>query len=104
MHDVAHGIAKGKYAVQSARVDVMSRVELTHCRHWESAFVGQRKDHRFYELVEDTIRQGFDYQYFAIKNSDGEVRAIQPFFILEQDLLAGMNPRIRAMAYSAVLG
>ena len=82
----------------------MSRVELTHCRHWESAFVGQRKDHRFYDLVEDTIRLGFDYQYFAIKNSDGEVRAIQPFFILEQDLLAGMNPRIRAMAYSAVLG
>jgi hypothetical protein len=101
MHDVAHGIAKGKYAVQSGRVDVMSRVELTHCRHWESAFVGQRKDHRFYELVEDTIRQGFDYQYFAIKNSDGEVRAIQPFFILEQDLFAGINSRIRAMADSA---
>ena len=48
--------------------------------------------------IEDTIRQGFDYQYFAIKNSDGEVRAIQPFFILEQDLLAGINSRIRAMA------
>jgi hypothetical protein len=101
MQDVTHGVAKGPYTVQGGRVDVMSRVELMHCRHWHSAFVGQRKDNRFYELVEDTIRQGFDYQYFAIKNSDGEVQAIQPFFILEQDLLAGINSRIRAMANSA---
>ena len=68
----------------------MSRAE-AHCRHWRSAFVGQRKDHRFYELVEDTIRQDFDYQYFAIKDRDGEVQAIQPFFILDQDLLAGIE-------------
>jgi hypothetical protein len=86
---------------EGGRVDVLSRLDLTHCRHWQSAFVGQRKDHRFYELVEDTIRQGFGYQYFAIKDSDGEVQAIQPFFILEQDLLAGINSRILAMADSA---
>jgi hypothetical protein len=82
-------------------VDVLSRMELTYCRHWQSAFVGQRKDHRFYELVEDTVRQGFDYQYFAIKDADGEVQAIQPFFILEQDLLGGTNSRIRALVDSA---
>lgn len=72
----AHGNAKGQYAVEGGRVDVLSRLELTHCRHWQSAFVGQRKDHQFYELVEDTIQQGFDYQYFAIKDGDGGVRAI----------------------------
>jgi hypothetical protein len=101
MHDVAHGISQGLSSVQGGTVDVMSRAELTHCRHWQSAFVGQRKDHRFYELVEDTIRQGFDYQYFAIKDSVGEVQAIQPFFIVEQDLLAGINSRIRSMVDSA---
>ena len=68
----AHGNAKGPYAVEGGRVEVLSRLELTHCRHWQGAFVGQRKDHRFYELVEDTIRQGFDYQYFAIKGGDGD--------------------------------
>jgi hypothetical protein len=100
MDDVAHGIAKGLYPAEGGRVDVISRAELTHCCHWQNAFVGRRKDHRFYELVEDTIRQGFDYQYFAIKDTDGEARAIQPFFILEQDLLGGINSRIRAMAGS----
>jgi hypothetical protein len=43
-------------------------------------------------LVEDTIRQGFEYRYFVIKNNGGKVQAIQPFFILDQDLLAGVDP------------
>src|SRR3984957_9741260 len=86
-------------ALRGGRVVLMSRAELAHCRHWRNAFVGGRKDHRFYELVEDTIRQGFDYQYFAIKDRDGEVQAIQPFFILDQDLLAGTNCKIRTIVH-----
>jgi hypothetical protein len=81
-------------------VAVMSRDELVRCSHWTNAFAGKRKDHRFYELVEDTIRQGFDYKYFAIRHEDGEVQAIQPFFILDQDLLAGVNSRVRAIVGS----
>jgi len=101
MHEPADGTANSLYVAQRGRVDVMSRAELVHCRHWRSAFVGQRKDHRFYELVEDTIRQGFDYQYFVIKDRDGEVQAVQPFFILDQDLLAGINSRFAAILQSA---
>ena len=57
------------------------------------------RNHRFYELVEDTIQQGFDYRYFAIKGRDGEVLAIQPFFILDQDLLAGITPKIQRVCH-----
>jgi hypothetical protein len=39
-------------------------------------------------------------QYFAIKDRDGEVRAIQPFFMLDQDLLAGMPPKIQKIFYA----
>jgi hypothetical protein len=84
---------------QTGRVAVMSRAELALCRHWRNAFAGGRKDHRFYELVEDTIRQGFAYRYFAIKDADGEVQAIQPFFILDQDLVAGIGFRMRAVVH-----
>lgn len=80
----------------SGSVEILPRAGLSHCRHWEEAFRGGRKDHRYYELVEDTIRQGFDYWYFAIKDESGAVQAIQPFFILDQDLLAGMGPKVRA--------
>ena len=81
-------------------VETMSRAELECCPHWSSAFAGERKDHRYYEVVEDTIHQGFDYRYFALKDEGGEIRAIQPFFINDQDLLAGTSPKIMKMVSS----
>ncbi len=77
---------------------VVSRPELGHCRQWSSAFAGHRKHRRYYELVEDTIRQGFDYRYFVIADAAGEVSAVQPFFLLDQDLLAGVGPGVAAVA------
>jgi hypothetical protein len=80
---------------QRFSVDVLARADLARCPRWQHAFASSRKDHRFYELVEDTILQGFDYRYFVIKGRGGAIRAIQPFFILDQDLLAGVGPRMR---------
>jgi hypothetical protein len=77
---------------QGSRVNVISRHELQNCRHWQRAFASQHKDRRYYEIVEDTIHPEFDYWYFAIRNREGEVHAIQPFFILDQDILAGTHP------------
>ncbi len=79
-------------------VAVKSRAEIQGSPAWVRAFAGQRKDRRYYELVEDTLRQGFDYRYFVLTGESGEVRAIQPFFLLDQDLLAGAGP---AMAKAA---
>jgi Peptidogalycan biosysnthesis/recognition len=75
-------------------VEVILRDELMRCRRWARAFEDERKDHRYYEIVEDTIQQGFEYRYFAIKDANGDVRAIQPFFILDQDLLVAANSKV----------
>jgi hypothetical protein len=80
---------------QDGHLAVLSRVELKHCRRWSYAFASERKDHRYYEIVEDTIQREFEFRYFAITDDDGEVRAIQPFFILDQDLLAGTSRKVR---------
>jgi hypothetical protein len=80
---------------QTGSVEVTSRDELSRCPHWARAFSGKRKDHRYYEIVEETILQRFEYRYFAIKDEQGEVRAVQPFFIHDQDLLEGVSPRGR---------
>lgn len=88
---------EGLHSAPEGGVEVLSRTELRHCVRWRCAFQGQRRDHRFYELVEDTICDGFDYWYFAIKQ-DHEIRAIQPFFVVDQDLLAGVSPKLRMMA------
>jgi hypothetical protein len=78
-------------------VEVCSRSQLVQCGRWASAFASERKDRRFYELVEDTIHPEFDFRYFVIKDGSGDICAIQPFFILDQDLLVGASPRIGAL-------
>ena len=76
--------------IAGATVHIASRDDIARLPRWTRAFAGERKDARFYELVEDTLREGFDYGYFVVTNG-GEVCAIQPYFILDQDLLAGTN-------------
>src|SRR6516162_5689236 len=97
MNEVSRHIAAGAApadpavsSVSDGSLRVIARHELSRCRRWPRAFARLRKDHRYYEIVEDTIRQGFDYRYFTIADGAGEVRAVQPFFICDQDLLAGL--------------
>jgi len=89
-------LKKNQNAVAAPRgsVEIILRDELMHCRRWAGSFNCERKDHRYYEIVEDTILQGFDYRYFVIKDKNGSVRAVQPFFILDQDLLVGAGGKI----------
>jgi peptidoglycan biosynthesis/recognition FemAB-like protein len=86
----------GERGPQDGHVEVVSRAQVTQYPRWATAFSAERKDHRYYELVEDTIRQGFEYRFFLIKNGRGEIRAIQPFLILDQDILAGASAGLRA--------
>lgn len=88
-----------KFAVNGTgqgRVEVLSREETRDCARWAVAFAKQRKDRRFYELVEDTICPEFRYGYFAIRDRGGEICSIQPFFVLDQDLLLGSSHRVGA--------
>jgi predicted N-acyltransferase len=79
-------------------VAVLGRSELTAVEAWPHAFSHLRKDSRYYEIVEDTICPEFRYRYFAIKTKAGDICAIQPFFVLDQDLLAGAGRRAKAFA------
>jgi hypothetical protein len=74
-------------------LEVMARNDLQRCPRWQVAFANERKDHRYYELVEDTLHPEFDYRYFVIKDAVGQARAVQPFFLLDLDLLVGASAR-----------
>src|SRR6266496_2004949 len=83
-------------AVASARresfsISVVSRAELSECAPWASTFADQRKDHRYYEILDDTLQGNFEYRYFAIVDGSGHVRAVQPFFLVDQDILEGLG-------------
>src|SRR5712672_1005926 len=76
---------------ESLSLAVLSRAELAGCAPWTSTFADQRKDHRYYEILDDTLRDNFEYRYFAIVDNNGHVRAIQPFFLVDQDILEGLG-------------
>lgn len=79
-------------------VEIATRTDIERSGHWAGAFAANLKDHRYIELVEDTIHEGFDYGYFALKDGEGGVRAIQPYFINNQDLLEAAPPRMQRLA------
>jgi hypothetical protein len=89
-----HGwIDHAKFAsapILGGTVRIAARNEITGLLHWETAFASERKDHRYYELVEDTLKDGFDYGYLIIDDGK-DVCAIQPYFVVDQDLVAGTN-------------
>jgi hypothetical protein len=89
---------RGDAASRVYKVAVFTRQQLMRSPYWQHAFAGERKDHRYFELVEDTIHSEFDYRYFVIQDETGEVRAVQPFFILDQDMLAGSSRWIKSSA------
>ncbi|HET9804829.1 MAG TPA: GNAT family N-acetyltransferase [Candidatus Acidoferrum sp.] len=94
------GGRKGAARAANCSVEAVSRGELAGYRHWSHAFECERKDHRYYEIVEDTILPRFDYRYFAITDESRNVCAIQPFFVLDQDLLVGATPKLLGLINS----
>jgi len=77
---------------------VANRHEVARVDAWRRAFANQRKDNRYYEIVEDTILQDFEYKYFIFEDAQGQVRAVQPFFLLRQDVLQGSGERVIKIA------
>ena len=45
----------------SSTVTVASRREISGLLHWQTEFSQESKDHRFYELIEDTLKEKFEY-------------------------------------------
>jgi len=73
---------------------VVNGAQLREQAAWREAFARQAKDHRFYEIVEQTLRSGFEYHYLILQDHSGEVRAVQPFFFVQQNLVEGV-PALR---------
>lgn len=78
-------------------VSVASRAELSREPGWAGAFASRRRDHRYYELLEDTLDQGFEHGCFVIRDARGAASAFQPFIVLDQDLVLAVGGWARQM-------
>jgi len=76
---------------------VFTLADLQECGAWKRAFQDKCKDHRYYEIVEETLRCGFEHYYLLIEDDSGNVRAIQPVFFVRQNLVEGVRGKVRSI-------
>jgi hypothetical protein len=62
---------------------------------WVAGFEGYAVDHRYYEIVHESLKDQFAHYYLLLKDGGGTTRAIQPFLIVSQDLATGTPSVIR---------
>ena len=62
---------------------------------WRAAWARFSKDSRYYEVCERALTKGFTYRYLELRDGTGDVVAVQPFFLNDQDLLAGLSATLR---------
>lgn len=74
---------------------IVTLPQLRNCDAWKRALQNKSKDHRYYEIVEETLQCGFEHQYLILEDSSGKVRAVQPVFFVRQNLVEGVPGRIR---------
>lgn len=98
MNDILRKHAAPTERRQARSIDISSRPDLKTSKHWHQAFAHTRKDQRYYEIVQDTIMPDFDFRYFALRDDGGKICAVQPFFLLDQDLLEGSSSILRSGA------
>ena len=96
--DSARPISSWRFTAASGSVRVATLAEIEAEPIWAACFEHSRKDHRYYAIVERTLQSGFDHRYFVLEDAAGKVVAIQPLFLVHQDVLAGSSPVVRALA------
>jgi predicted N-acyltransferase len=74
---------------------IVSQQDLQHRPAWREAFRDRCKDHRFYELIGATLNQAFDYFFILLEDERRQVRAIQPLFLVRQNLAEGVAGPVR---------
>ena len=78
------------FSFKDGTAAVVSPNELRQYEDWPNAFHDCCKDHRFYEIIEKTLDNDFDYQYLILRDLTGKMRGIQPFFFVQQNLVEGI--------------
>jgi hypothetical protein len=71
--------------------------DLQNSDAWKQALHNKCKDHRYYEIVEETLECDFEHHYLVLEDTSGNTRAIQPVFFVPQNLVEGVPGKIRSI-------
>src|SRR5213592_1420674 len=89
--------AGNKISVPDGVAKVAALTDVKNREAWKRAFQNRCKDHCYYEIVEETLRNDFEHQYVRLEDSSGNIRAIQPVFFVRQNLVEGVPGKIRSV-------
>jgi hypothetical protein len=62
---------------------------------WKASFGRYAADNRYYDLVRETLGDQFAHRYLILRDKQGAARAVQPFLVVQQDLITGTPPFVR---------
>jgi hypothetical protein len=61
---------------------------------WERGFFDSWKDFQYYNLIEQTMRYGFEYRYLLVFDENHSPLALQPLLLASQDLAISAGARV----------
>jgi hypothetical protein len=93
-------LSKERYSIPTLRtsfgsVVVADRVPTGDQGIWEQGLSTYANDHRYYEVIHKALADQFQHLFLVLKDNDGLTRAIQPFFVVYQDLMTGTPTFVR---------
>jgi predicted N-acyltransferase len=88
--------AGNKISFPESVTKAVALADVQSCEAWKRAFQNRCKDHRYYEIVEETL-EGFEHHYLTVEDSSSRVRAVQPVFFVRQNLVEGVLGKIRSV-------
>jgi predicted N-acyltransferase len=87
--------AGNKISFSDGVAKVVALTDVKNREAWKRGFQDLCKDHRYYEIVEETL-EGFEHHYLVVEDSSSHVRAVQPVFFVRQNLVEGVPGKVRS--------
>ena len=84
-------------ATSFGRAMVTRRVADSDAPAWVGGLKHEANDHRYYEVTHDSLEHQFEHHYLVLKDHSGATRAVQPFLIVKQDMVAGTPEPVRRL-------
>ena len=82
-------VSAGRLSVEWT-FEVFDRASAIDADLWTECFPPHWKDQRYYRTLEETFSGQFVQRYLVLRGPEGEARAVQPFFFVEQDLTVSL--------------
>ena len=83
-------VTGGRVGVYRTSADIPSEI-------WRRVLSGHSKDHRYYAISAETLAGQFDHAYLVMRDIIGARLAVQPVFLVKQDILDGLPARVHAL-------